>query len=735
MSEDFNISAEPGNDIRYNPGPGTPESPDGASTYFNGGKGFGNSGKDGRVYIGADVGYLNLPHDVHPPHPENGDLWTRTDGVFARINGVTVGPLGTGSGSGGTPGPPGPQGPTGPQGPPGDPGAPSTIPGPAGPQGAKGDPGTPGSQGPTGPAGPASTVPGPAGPPGATGAQGPVGPEGPQGAAGTGINVKGQVPTVGDLPPTGNADGDAYIVVETGDMWIWDSETGTYINAGPIQGPVGPAGPQGVQGPEGVQGPVGPEGPQGDQGVKGDTGDTGSQGPIGNTGPQGPTGATGADSTVPGPVGPEGPQGDPGPTGATGPEGPQGDQGIQGIQGPIGATGADSTVPGPQGPAGPQGIQGPIGPTGATGADSVVPGPAGPQGDPGPTGATGAPGATGPAGADSTVPGPTGPPGAQGIQGPAGAAGAQGPQGIQGIPGATGPAGPALYVSDSAPVGAPLNALWWESDTGQLYVNYNDGNTTQWVSAAPQPDLAFRVQRGFISGFILGSTGPSTSFSIGPGQAANSANTDYISLPGPITKTSAAWALGNGQGSFDGTGAPPSSGGWLHAFVIKRLDTGVVEVLTSRSPTNPTLPAGYTTFRRIGSMRSNASSQWIPFTQEGDEFLWLTTAADWSGVTLTSAPTPIVLSIPSGIVTWAKFTALMVNSGNSYVYFYPWARGTQTSNANAVSLAAVGSTGQVSGDFTIRSDYFAQIGVVAQAGTVGSYYIGTYGWIDRRGRD
>ena len=23
--------------------------------------------------------------------------------------------------------------------------------------------------------------------------------------------------------------------------------------------------------------------------------------------------------------------------------------------------------------------------------------------------------------------------------------------------------------------------LWWESDTGVLYIYYNDGNTTQWV--------------------------------------------------------------------------------------------------------------------------------------------------------------------------------------------------------------------------------------------------------------
>ena len=46
-----------------------------------------------------------------------------------------------------------------------------------------------------------------------------------------------------------------------------------------------------------------------------------------------------------------------------------------------------------------------------------------------------------------------------------------------------------LTVSDTPPVGVPDGALWWESDSGLLYVRYNDGNTTQWVIAAPQPDI------------------------------------------------------------------------------------------------------------------------------------------------------------------------------------------------------------------------------------------------------
>lgn len=44
---------------------------------------------------------LRLPHGTAPTAPVNGDVWTTTAGVFARINGATVGPFGAG---GGTPG-------------------------------------------------------------------------------------------------------------------------------------------------------------------------------------------------------------------------------------------------------------------------------------------------------------------------------------------------------------------------------------------------------------------------------------------------------------------------------------------------------------------------------------------------------------------------------------------------------------------------------------------------------
>lgn len=43
---------------------------------------------------------FNLPHGTAPTSPVNGDIWSTTAGLFARINGSTVGPYSTGGGGG-----------------------------------------------------------------------------------------------------------------------------------------------------------------------------------------------------------------------------------------------------------------------------------------------------------------------------------------------------------------------------------------------------------------------------------------------------------------------------------------------------------------------------------------------------------------------------------------------------------------------------------------------------------
>jgi hypothetical protein len=43
----------------------------------------------------------------------------------------------------------------------------------------------------------------------------------------------------------------------------------------------------------------------------------------------------------------------------------------------------------------------------------------------------------------------------------------------------------ALFVGDTPPASPGPNQLWWNSTSGQMYLWYNDGNSTQWVPAMP----------------------------------------------------------------------------------------------------------------------------------------------------------------------------------------------------------------------------------------------------------
>lgn len=96
--------------------------------------------------------------------------------------------------------------------------------------------------GPTGPQG----FTGPTGPQGVTGPTGARGATGPQGVP---INLLGSVVSVADLPFSSANVGDAYVVLDTQDLYFWDSTE--WVNVGPLYGPAGPQGPTGPTGAKG----------------------------------------------------------------------------------------------------------------------------------------------------------------------------------------------------------------------------------------------------------------------------------------------------------------------------------------------------------------------------------------------------------------------------------------------------------------------------------------------------
>lgn len=235
--------------------------------------------------------------------------------------------------------------------------------------------------------------------------------------------------------------------------------------------------------------------------------------------------------------------------------------------------------------------------------------------------------------------------------------------------------------------------------------------------------------QNYLAGLTLSTAGGSGTFGIAAGVATNSTNAAMMQLASAYTKTTASWAVGTGNGGLD-TGAIANTT-WYHVFLIRRPDTGVVDVLFSLSPSAPTMPANYTQFRRIGSMKTDGSAHWLLFTQFGLNFLWSAVVGDVN-TTVGTASALFTLSTPTGIKTNANIrvatssagtqVALLINSPDEAVSAVNTPSGNGSVRAGALSITGFTT-------LAVRTNTSAQVrGVADTAGS--SIFITTFGWDD-----
>lgn len=138
---------------------------------------------------------------------------------------------------------------------------------------------------------------------------------------------------------------------------------------------------------------------------------------------------------------------------------------------------------------------------------------------------------------------------------------------------------------------------------------------------------------GSLFGMITSNTPglETTSVSIAIGQARDTTNTANIVLAAPIAKLlTAVWAAGTGNGGRDLATALAAGQTW-HLHVILDPANGAVDALFSQSVTAPTLPAGFTKFRRIASVLLDAAATTIrAYTQNGDLFEYKLRTVDYA---------------------------------------------------------------------------------------------------------
>lgn len=242
--------------------------------------------------------------------------------------------------------------------------------------------------------------------------------------------------------------------------------------------------------------------------------------------------------------------------------------------------------------------------------------------------------------------------------------------------------------------------------------------------------------RGMINGLVLSNntTDAVNDIDISAGAAASDGGTPALMvLASSLTKRlDATWAVGSGNGGLDtGTIANLT----YHVWLIQRSDTGVVDALFSASATSPTMPTNYDRKRRIGSIvRKSAAIK--AFSQNGDEFLWLTSELDVNGVAVGVSAQNLTLTVPSGIKTTSilNFSVLSNSASVAVLFTSPDQTNVAAGLGNCQLFSQVANVGNVGCD-EIRTNTSSQIRVVSNATSqTCAVTVFTKGYIDTRGR-
>jgi len=248
--------------------------------------------------------------------------------------------------------------------------------------------------------------------------------------------------------------------------------------------------------------------------------------------------------------------------------------------------------------------------------------------------------------------------------------------------------------------------------------------------------------RGYIDGLVL-SYSSTTAVAVSAGVCADSTNAYLLSLSSftKTLQTSGAWTAGTGNNGLD-TGARANNT-WYHVYVIASATGGSVDVLFSLSATAPTMPSGYTLFRRIGSIKTGASTIDNNWVQYGDFFHWLVPVDDVSALNPGTAAVTRTLSTPTGVRTRALvsvgFDASATGDNPSAIYLSDL---NQTDSAPTVAInTCVGYSptvyiANIYGRAEIWTNTSSQIRSRLQLSATNTRLrIQTHGWFDPRGRN
>ncbi|MBU8921258.1 MAG: hypothetical protein KOO63_05515 [Bacteroidales bacterium] len=233
-----------------------------------------------------------------------------------------------------------------------------------------------------------------------------------------------------------------------------------------------------------------------------------------------------------------------------------------------------------------------------------------------------------------------------------------------------------------------------------------------------------------------------TTFGVSAGKCRDSTDSTSPTLASNYTKTLSGWVVGTGNGSLQ-SGLSIIVNTWYAVHLIYNPESDTTDIMISTSASSPTLPTGYTTFRRIGWIKTDSSSQIKDFSQDADTFLWKETVEDRNaagdGNIDASPATTQALTVPPDSSVSAIITATAgTNAVAGSVYFSSLSIDDEAPNEYTTApfpqLAVPLNTGVrfSTGQIEVRVNSSGQIRIRPSQDAY-AVDVCTLGWLDNRG--
>lgn len=241
----------------------------------------------------------------------------------------------------------------------------------------------------------------------------------------------------------------------------------------------------------------------------------------------------------------------------------------------------------------------------------------------------------------------------------------------------------------------------------------------------------------YISGLTI-SNGTDTDhdIDISTGATKDSTNAYRMELSSVLTKQlDATWAVGDDAGGlFTGSVAADT---WYHVFLIRKDTDGSIDAGFDTSVSAANIPAGYTAYRRLGSVLTDGSSNILGFdaVEIAGGSLSFTWDAPVRDVALTTLPDTnrnlVALSVPLGVETIVKMNIYAADTVNRYIWVKSPTQTDVAASGTDLTLAIVADALAGSTTLDVKTNTSSQVAYRGDATTI-DLYIWTLGWLDRR---